>query len=288
MRRLAATCSMAIAAALAAAPALRAQSLLPLPSYGVITARRPFGDLSKLGPKKGAPTPEEAAAAQAEAQQAKDRQQLARQIDLVAVNITLRGTVSVGFIDKGAKPPRSLYLGIGESESGFKVEAADFAEETATISKDGVSVTLKLGSGLVAATETPADGASEAASESASEKDGDGARPAALRTARPAAAIRRPAGPGLGYRSNVLDRRRAENAARAEEARQRMEETAEIARKAAGEAADEAAARREHDMNFRMLLEGKEPASEIKLTEEEEAELVRRGLLPPAQDNEEK
>lgn len=271
MRRLAATCSMAIAAVVAASPRLCAQSLLPLRDYGVITSRQPFGDLSKSS-RKGAATPEAAAAAQAEAQLAKDRQQLARQIDLVAVNVTLRGTVSVGFIDKGAKPPRSMYLGIGESESGYKVESADFAEETATISKDGVSITLKLGSGLVSSAETQASdgGADESAEENS----------APPRPARLPGAIRRPS--GLGYRSAVIERRRAEDAERAEVERKRREEGVEIARKAA----DESAAKREHDMNFRLLLEGKEPVSEIHLTKEEEAELVSRGLLSP--DSEEK
>ncbi|MBR3086985.1 MAG: hypothetical protein IKH04_11345 [Kiritimatiellae bacterium] len=256
----------AAAAIFAAGPqALGAEGLLPLESYGVIVERKPFGDLAAYK-KRGADDPATAAAAE-EAQAAREQQALAGQLDLVAVNITLRGTISVGFVDKSAKPAKSFYLGIGESEGGFTVESADYAAETATISKAGVKVTLKLGSGLVAGSEQ-ADAGTPHATPSQPAGDAPRIRPVAIR--RTIGGI-----PGRGgYRARQSERRRAEDEAEA----QRQEDSVARLR----EATDSAAAKREHDMNYRLLLEGKEPISEIHLTPEEEAELESKGLLPPS------
>ncbi len=68
---------------------------------------------------------------------------------MCAVNRTPSGNTAVGFIDNDAKPPRNIYLNVGESADGYRIVAADYDEETATIEKDGVTVTLKLGKGLV-------------------------------------------------------------------------------------------------------------------------------------------
>ena len=262
--------------ALVAVPALRAQSLLPISDYQVIVDRKPFGDIGKpKAPDPAAAEAEQAAAAAAQAE--REQQALAQQLDLVAVNITLRGTISVGLVDKSAKPPRSIYLGVGESDSGYTVESADYEAETATISKAGVKVTLKLGRGLVEGDgETNANGGTAAeGNASAANNAGDGANAAQPRQ-RPRV-LRRPGAAGApGYRSAILERRRAENAAAEEEETRRHEN--EVAR--LRNASDKAAAKREHDMNYQLLLEGKEPVSEIHLTQEEEAELVKRGLLP--------
>ena len=146
--RAAALCASLVAASAAA------QALLPLANYQIIIDRKPFGELA--APRARGQDPDAAQAAQQE-QQEREQQALARQIDLVAVNITLRGTISVGFVDKSVKPASSHYLSIGETENGYTVEAADYAAETATISKGGVRITLKLGSGIVS--ETPDENA---------------------------------------------------------------------------------------------------------------------------------
>lgn len=257
--------------ALFAAPPLRAQSLLPLSDYQVILDRKPFGELGK--PKESGADAEATQAAAEAAQAERDQQTLAQQLDLVAVNITLRGTVSVGLVDKSVNPSRSLYLAVGESDSGYTVESADYAAETATISKGGVRVTLKLGRGLVesdgaAAGETAAGGAAGAGEAAEAEPRRQVPR-----------VLRRPGAPGAaGYRSAIMERRRAENAAANEAESRRRENEVERLR----QASDKAAAKREHDMNYQLLLEGKEPVSEIHLTPEEERELESRGLLAPA------
>ncbi len=76
---------------------------------------------------------------------------LAKKITMCAVNRTPSGNTAIGFIDNDAKPPRNIYLNVGESSDGYRIVAADYDEETATIEKDGVTVTLKLGKGLVTA-----------------------------------------------------------------------------------------------------------------------------------------
>lgn len=272
------SCGLAAAAFVAAFAVHCGGALLPLSAYQTIIDRKPFGDLAKPRPKEKGATPEEVQAAQAEAQMEKAQQTLAKQVDLVAVNITLRGGVSVGFIDKSVKPPRSIYLGVGETESGYTVESADFAAETATISKDGVRITLKLGSGMVSQSAAPPQDGEEAAGSGAPAPTVENAAaPGASPVARQARSspIRPVMRPGIGYRNTVLERKRAEEAEAVEADRRRRAESAALAK----EAADASAERREHDMNFRLLLEGKEPVSEIQLTPEEEAELVKRGLL---------
>lgn len=249
------TTSTAVAVlALAAVSAVDAQTLLPFSAYQVIIDRKPFGEVASRTAVRNV--------AQAEQEtQAANQQALARQLDLVAINITLGGTISVGFVDKSEKPPTTHYLQIGESEAGYTVVSADFLEETATILKDGVSVTLKLGSGVVAESATPTGNTAEAKT---------------AETTNARLPIRRRSirnlGGGMatgGYRGQLERRRNAENEAAAEEEALRHKER------------ENAAAQREHEMNYQLLLDGKEPMSEIHLTKEEEEELVKRGLLSP-------
>ena len=144
MRRLSAIIGLSLVAGMGMALADEAAGILPpFSHYAVILERKPFGDMAK--PEAAAvPEPDQAAI-----EQAKEEQALARQIDMVAVNRTPRGKVAVGFIDKNTKPPRNYYLNVGESSGGFTVVEADFTEETATIEKDGVSIALKLGKGMI-------------------------------------------------------------------------------------------------------------------------------------------
>ena len=257
--------------------------LPPFSHYSVILDRKPFGDLSKASATDAVPTPDQAAI-----EQAKEEQALARQVDMVAVNRTPRGKIAVGFIDKGAKPPRNFYLNVGESSGGFTVVEADFVEETATIEKDGVSISLKLGKGMVP------------------KKDaGEGTETAASTSAQPAASTLQPSNPsivqppmrpmrpglvrrgafGAGGVTNApgsyLDTLRRRQANRTAQATQNAEEIAklrdEIAK--AAQTSKEEAAKRERAINLELISRGQEPLSPIELTPEEDAELVRKGAL---------
>ena len=74
---------------------------------------------------------------------------LARQVNMSAVNIMPDGRTAIGFTDLSAKPPVNHYLHVGESSDGWTVIDADYDEETATIQKEGIEVSLKLGKGLI-------------------------------------------------------------------------------------------------------------------------------------------
>ena len=258
-------------------------ALPPFSHYAVILDRKPFGDLSKPAAAEAVPQPDQAAI-----EQAKEEQALARQVDMVAVNRTPRGKIAVGFIDKGAKPPRNYYLNVGESSGGFTVVEADFVEETATIEKEGVSISLKLGKGMIP------------------KKDGgEGSEAAATTPAPPAASTLQPSTPsplqppmrpmrpgivrrnamGVGGVTNApgsyLDTLRRRQANRAAQATQNAEEIAKLREEIAkaAQTSKEEAAKRERAINLELISRGQEPLSPIELTPEEDAELVRKGAL---------
>ncbi len=279
MRRLFAIIGLSFTAAVGSAFAEEASAgvLPPFSHYAVILDRKPFGDLAKPGADAVAQPDQEAI------EQAKEEQALARQIDMVAVNRTPRGKIAVGFIDKNAKPQRNYYLNVGESGGGFTVVEADFNEETATIEKDGVSISLKLGKGMV-----PKKDATEGDSASATEVPAPrvtpptpaaphfGPRPAS----RPGLIRRGPVGassptnaPG-SYIARLRNRRAAQASQNAEEIAKLREEIAK-----ASQTSKDEAAKRERAINLELISRGQEPISPIELTPEEDAELVRKGVL---------
>jgi len=123
----------------------------PFGHYQPILDRMPFGALpANFNPSA------DAVAAKNEEQVKADQQKLAKQINMSAVNITPDGGTAIGFTDLSEKPPINYYLLVGSEGGGWKVVAADYDEETAVIEKDGVSITLKLGKGLIDSAAAPA------------------------------------------------------------------------------------------------------------------------------------
>lgn len=259
--------------------------LQPFEYYRVILDRKPFGELAPPKPEtEKAPVEDQAAI-----EEKKKEDQLAKQIDMVAVNRTPRGKIAVGFIDKNAKPPRNYYLNVGDSSGGFTVLEADFDEETAMIEKDGVSIALKLGKGVIPKPEKDGEGDGESAPEATA---GDtagitpGMRPSPA--TRPSGFVRpfRPSGPpaargqpGLSYAERVRERReqeRSEAAAHARAERQKID--AEVAKRVEETKAN--AAKREREINLDLIRRGEAPISDIELTKEEDAALVEAGALP--------
>ena len=117
----------------------------PFEHYQPILDRMPFGSLpADFG--KVPPNPDDAKNA---AQAAAEQQKLAKQVNMSAVTVTPDGNTAIGFTDLSAKPPVNHFLLVGESADGWTVTSADYDDELATIEKDGVSITLKLGKGLV-------------------------------------------------------------------------------------------------------------------------------------------
>ncbi len=276
MRRLSAIIGLSLVAGMGMALADEAAGILPpFSHYAVILERKPFGDMAK--PEAAAvPEPDQAAI-----EQAKEEQALARQIDMVAVNRTPRGKVAVGFIDKNAKPPRNYYLNVGESSGGFTVVEADFTEETATIEKEGVSIALKLGKGMIPKKDATGE-------EKAPEAPVSPVPPPPPATSRPAVRpgiVRRNAvgvpGATNAVAGSYLARLRSRQANRAAQASHNAEEIAKLREEIAqaAQTSKEEAAKRERAINLELISRGQEPLSPIELTPEEDAELVRKGVL---------
>jgi hypothetical protein len=92
--------------------------------YQVILDRRPFGEV------------ELASAPQASAPMIPPGPTFTRKLRMCG--ITERGgQIRVGFVDEGVKPVKPYYLFVGEQEDGFEVVEADYEKETALIRKDG-------------------------------------------------------------------------------------------------------------------------------------------------------
>ena len=126
--------------------ATMAESYTPPPfsHYEPILERMPFGEL----PQNFGVTVDHTAEKKA-ALDKMEQEKLARKINMSAVNITPQSETAIGFTDLSQKPPVSYYLVVGDESGGWKVNSANYKEETAEIEKDGVIIELKLGKGLI-------------------------------------------------------------------------------------------------------------------------------------------
>lgn len=119
----------------------------PFEYYQPILDRMPFGAAAA---QTGAGALD-AEGAKSAAQEKVEQERLAKQVNMSAVNITPEGRTAIGFTDLSQKPPVNHYLLVGDEADGWKVLDADYDLETATIEKEGVAITLKLGQGLLSA-----------------------------------------------------------------------------------------------------------------------------------------
>ena len=116
----------------------------PFEYYQPILDRMPFG----AAPAQTGAGAQDAESAKSAAQEKIEQERLAKQVNMSAVNITPEGRTAIGFTDLSQKPPVNHYLLVGDEADGWKVLEADYDLETATIEKEGVAITLKLGQGL--------------------------------------------------------------------------------------------------------------------------------------------
>lgn len=142
-----------VAAVVSLCSAKQSESYAPLPfsHYESILERMPFGELPDKFGESIDPN-----AAKQEALLKAEQEKLARKINMSAVNITPQGDTAIGFTDLSSKPPVSYYLLVGTESGGWKVNSANYEEETAEIEKDGVIISLQLGKGLVSKSPAPA------------------------------------------------------------------------------------------------------------------------------------
>ena len=301
-----ACCALGLVAWAAASSGLA--SVVPPPDsfapYQVIIDRAIFG---KPPPAKAAPAP-----APAPDLTQKQAEALARKITLCAVNRTPSDNTAVGLIDNDAKPPRNLYLNVGDTVDGYTILAADCDAETATIEKDGVVISLKLGKGLIVTVAAPA-GAAPALAAAVAMPAPAATALAAVSPPTPAATaattptdrrvIRRPSIAGVPSTPRISTRQRTEMEQQRQEiaklreaggdvrsyveklherqALEREEQDAaeEAARQKIQELArqmtEEELRKREREINLTLIEGGSHPISDIELTPEEEAALLK-------------
>jgi hypothetical protein len=254
-------------------PAGAVSGMRPFADYAVILTRKPFGNPPPVAATAAAVDP-------AAVNQAQEEQKLARQIHMVAVNRTPAGNVAVGFVDKAAKPERSYFLNVGESADGYTVVSASYEDETATLAKDEVTITLKLGQGLV---KEPMAGAPPATT-----RPGPPGTAAAAGTAGlPPVVVSPPptlTAPGAtvprtlnseSFRQRLFRQRAAREAAEAARQKRAALDAEARAEKITQEELDKAA----REINLNLIRQGMAPLSPITLTPEEDAEMVRLGVL---------
>ncbi|MEI7900209.1 MAG: hypothetical protein WCK89_08145 [bacterium] len=307
-------CGLSVCAGLARASAATAgYTPTPFSHYQPILDRMPFGPPpSALGQPAVDP-----ALVQSAAQLQVEQQKLAKQINMSCINVTPDGTTAIGFTDLEAKPPVNYYLLVGASAGGWTVVEADYDAEWAQIEKGDVSITLKLGKGLIDG--PPNREAAAVAKTSITPPVTPAAAPAAAPVPVPAPAaeaapvprsglIRRPSQGGRpSVNTASLQRSRSET----DQVRQDIEKIKsdggdvmsymqrlkerkqqESDQKAAAEESartklqdlarkitQEELAKKEREMNLNLIEQGAKPISDIELTPEEEADLVDKGVL---------
>jgi len=261
-----------------------------------ILDRMPFGALPpNFGQAATAEQAKDAAQVQAE------QQKLAQKVNMSCVNVTPDGATAIGFTDLDVKPPVNYYLLVGASAGGWTVVAADYDEEWAQIKKEDVTITLKLGKGLIDG--PPTHDAAKTAVTAAQPTTPAVAPPVAqaevglihrpslsglssvpglrsLKNPEPpnagtgTASTRDPGGDIKSYMERLRERRQqetAEKAATDEAARKQLQE---LARKIT----QDELAKKEREENLKLIEQGAQPKSEIELTPEEEKALLDKGV----------
>ncbi len=228
--------------------------------YQSIIDRQPFGQPPVgFNPQKMASEVSKSDGATAE-QLTQEQEEIQKAVGFSMLNVETDGSVMIGFSDRSnPSTPKHYYLAVGDTQDGWWVKACDPTDETMTIEKDGIEVTLKLG---------------ENSNPAPASKSGRGARPMTLQ-AKSGNAV-----PSITSFKGRRERRRMEEAkakadAEAHEAeRKRMAEE-----KAAHEAAEKEARELERAEQRQQLLaiqeelrKAREEKERQKAAEEPQAE----------------
>lgn len=270
----------------------------PFDRYQPILDRMPFGAPPPEAPPEVSP---EQAKNVAEVQA--EQQKLAKQINMSCINVTPGGKTAIGFTDLNEKPPKNYYLLTGDSGGGWTVVNADYDEEWAQIEKDGVTITLKLGKGLIdgpPAQEPAMKAKPTALAQNPMVNTGAmtnrfglirrpsyGGRPTLnlaelqrtrlenLQVREDIATLKDAGGDVKSYMARLHERKAQEQAdkkAAEEAARQELQA---LAQKITAEEFE----KKEREVNLYLIEQGAKPISDIELTPEEEADLVEKGVL---------
>jgi hypothetical protein len=210
--------------------------------YDVILNRRPFGE----APVADATAGENIAATAGPS--------FADTLRIVAFTCS-QDDIRVGFVDSSKTPPKTYFLFVGENQDGIEVVSANYEEEQAVLRKDGEERTLRIGGGgreANTARVTAVAAGVEAVSTTSGGKSGS----------RPAAA----------ERTKPPRRLSAGRQLRMEEEQRRAETIPDLH----GQVLE----RHLQEYNMQAIRSGAPPLP-IPLTEEQDAQLVSEGVLPP-------
>jgi len=118
----------------------------PLSRYQSVINRQMFGELpADFDPDK---MPSEVAKTngRADAELTKEQEQLKSAVRFSSINITPDGETAVGFTDNSdTKTPHHYYLRVGEKNGPWELKEANAEEQTMTVAKGDIMITLKLG-----------------------------------------------------------------------------------------------------------------------------------------------
>lgn len=224
--------------------------------YALILERRPFS--SPAGGEE-APPPVTVTAPP----------EFVKDLRMVAVTESPAG-VRVGFVNINQKPPKPYYLYVGDTEDGILLAEADYDAERALVRKDGQQYWMNMGAGADAGgVSEPAPAQPKASVRSRMPLV---ASPGIVRSPPGAASTSAPpetiAPPGTA--ASYAERRRQ----RLEEMRLRTQESRNLS--------EEEVEKRLREYQMKLIREGKTPLP-IPITEEMDAQLVKEGILPPAE-----
>ena len=135
---------IAFLAALAALAA--AAERQPLERYQSIIDRQMFGELPDGFDPTKLPSEVQKTSAKSAKELSAEQEKLKRAIHFSVINVRGDGRVEVGFTDNSdPKEPRHYFICEGDTAGGWTVEEADAESATMTISRNGVSLELRLG-----------------------------------------------------------------------------------------------------------------------------------------------
>ena len=135
-----------VAVLIALAALVAAAERQPLERYQSIIDRQMFGELPDDFDPSKLPSEVQKTSSRAAKELSAEQEKLKSAIHFSVINIRADGRVEVGFTDNtDPKEPRHYFICEGDTAGGWTVEEADPDTATMTISKDGVSLELKLG-----------------------------------------------------------------------------------------------------------------------------------------------
>jgi hypothetical protein len=185
---------------------------------------------------------------------------------MVAITESPAG-VRAGFVNIREKPPKTYFLYVGDSsDDGILLAEADYDRERALLRKEGEQYWLEMGKA-----QTPPESAPESSSPPPPPTPGGGSSHSPRGVMRSRIPVRSTAQQdGSTSTMSYAERRQK----RIEEMRRRAEESRNLSEKEVE--------KRLSEYKLKLIREGKTPLP-IPLTEEEDAQLVKEGILPPAE-----